>query len=151
DLLRSLSLTPNEAGKAGIKVNEDGIRRTAYDLLSYQELSVERLSLVWPELGSIAPGVVEALETEARYAVYIARQQADADLVRKDEARAIPGDFDFSGLPGLSNELQHKLLTVRPANIGQAARIDGMTPAALTLIIAHLTRRSVKQGDRKAS
>ena len=145
ELLKRLTITPNEAANAGLKVNEDGVRRSAYDLLSYNEMSIERLTQVWPELAGISKNVVEPLEIEARYAVYIARQQADAESVRKDEARSIPEDFDFSGLPGLSNELQQKLNSVRPNNIGQAARIDGMTPAALTLLLAHLTKRS---GDR---
>jgi len=150
-LLKSLTITPNEAGKAGLKVNEDGIRRSAYDLLSYNDMSISRLTEVWPELSDISGDVVEPLEIEARYAVYIARQQADAESVRKDEARLIPVDFDFSGLPGLSNELQQKLNSVRPNNIGQAARIDGMTPAALTLLLAHLTKRSSERGAANAS
>ncbi|MDJ0614482.1 MAG: tRNA uridine-5-carboxymethylaminomethyl(34) synthesis enzyme MnmG [Rhizobiaceae bacterium] len=151
DLLKSLTITPNEAAKCGLKVNEDGIRRSAYDLLSYNDMSISRLMEVWPELSEISKSVVEPLEIEARYAVYIARQQIDAESVRKDEARSIPADFDFSGLPGLSNELQQKLNTVRPNNIGQAARIDGMTPAALTLLLAHLTKRTDERGAASAS
>ena len=151
ELLNSLSLTPNEAAKAGLKVNEDGVRRSAYDLLSYNDIDIARLTTVWPELNSIPETVVEPLEIEARYAVYIARQQADADLVRKDERRVIPEDFDFRDLPGLSRELQQKLESARPGNIGQAARIDGMTPAALTLLLAHVSRRNSKGTGKRAS
>ena len=140
ELLRSLTITPNEASKAGLKVNEDGIRRSAYDLLSYNDVDISRLAKVWPELGDIRDDAVEPLEIEANYAVYVARQKADAELVRKDENRLIPDDFVYDDLPGLSNELQHKLSSIRPANIGQAARIEGMTPAAITLLLAHVSK-----------
>ena len=99
----------------------------------------------------VPPKIREPLEVEARYAVYIARQQADAESVRRDEGRHIPEDFDYRDLPGLSKELQQKLIAVKPANIGQAARIDGMTPAALTLMLAHLSRRHKDARDEKAS
>ncbi len=150
DLLQSLTLTPNEAAKAGLHVKEDGVRRSAYDLLSYNDIDIARLNQVWTELENLSSEVIEPLEIEARYAVYVARQQADADLVRKDEDRVIPAEFDFKDLPGLSNELQQKLSTIRPSNIGQAARIDGMTPAALTLLLAHITKRSAASGEQKA-
>ena len=140
ELLRSLTITPNEASKVGLKVNEDGIRRSAYDLLSYNDVDISRLAKVWPELGDIRDDAVEPLEIEANYAVYVARQKADAELVRKDENRLIPDDFVYDDLPGLSNELQHKLSLIRPANIGQAARIEGMTPAAITLLLAHVSK-----------
>ncbi|MEM9331727.1 MAG: tRNA uridine-5-carboxymethylaminomethyl(34) synthesis enzyme MnmG [Pseudomonadota bacterium] len=150
-LLNGLSLTPNEAAKCGLKVNEDGIRRSAFDLLSYHEITIERLKAIWPELGSIRSDLIEPLEIEARYAVYLARQEADALHVRKDEDRTIPEDFDFSELPGLSIELQQKLEKVRPANLGQAARIDGMTPAALTLLLAHLSKSGAPNIAQEAS
>ena len=151
ELLQSLSMTPNEAAKSGIKVNEDGVRRSAYDLLSYNDIDISRLQAVWPELSDIRHDVIEPLEIEARYAVYIARQKADADLVRKDENRIIPEGFDFRDLPGLSKELQEKLERIRPANIGQAARIDGMTPSALTLLLARVGRRKHEKASREAS
>ncbi|MEM9277530.1 MAG: tRNA uridine-5-carboxymethylaminomethyl(34) synthesis enzyme MnmG [Pseudomonadota bacterium] len=150
-LLHSLSLTPNEAGKKGLKVNEDGVRRTAFDLLSYNDITISRLAEIWPELNKIRSDVIEPLEIEAHYAVYLARQEADALLVRKDEDRLIPADFDFSELPGLSIELQQKLKKVQPANLGQAARIDGMTPAALTLLLAHIGRPKSEAGNQRAS
>ena len=145
NMLKSLSLTPNQAAKAGLKVNEDGIRRSAYDLLSYNDIDLARLVEVWPELSGIKADVAELLEIEAGYAVYLKRQEADAALVQKDESRVIPEDFDFDSLPGLSNELQQKLSKVRPANIGQASRIDGITPAALTLLLAHLNKSGARQ------
>ncbi len=147
EVLKTLSITPNKALKQGLKVNEDGVRRSAYDLLSYNDIDINRLKPVWPELNSIRKDVVAALEIEAGYAVYLARQEADARLVQKDENRTIPSDFEFEDLPGLSLELQHKLKQIQPANLGQAARIDGMTPAALTLLLTHLSRG---EGDQKA-
>jgi len=144
-LLKSLTLTPNEAAKAGLKVKEDGVRRSAYDLLSFNDIDFARLRQIWSELDTIDPDVIEPLEIEAGYAVYMARQEQDAETVRKDENRIIPETFDFSSLPGLSIELQQKLQKVRPTSIGQASRIDGMTPAALTLLLAHITKPSSKQ------
>ena len=139
-LLLSKRITPSEAVKAGFKINQDGVRRSAFDLLSYPEMSIARLAQVWPELNSIDADITEALETEAMYSVYLDRQKQDAQLTRKDEGRLIPLGFQYSELPGLSLELQQKLERIRPANIGQAARIDGMTPAALTLLLAHTSR-----------
>ncbi|MCK8781832.1 tRNA uridine-5-carboxymethylaminomethyl(34) synthesis enzyme MnmG [Rhizobium sp. NTR19] len=141
ELLRTMTLTPNKAKLHGIKINQDGQRRSAYELLSYPEQSLSGLSKVWPELGNLAPKVAEALEIEASYAVYMERQAADISATRKDEARIIPGDFDFSALPGLSNELKLKLGKAAPVNLAQAARVDGMTPAALALILALLKKR----------
>ena len=149
ELLKSLKITPNEAAKAGLKVNEDGIRRTAYDLLSYKDIDMARLSDIWPNLQEVRGDVIEPLQIEANYAVYVERQNADADQVRKDEKRAIPHNFIYENLPGLSNELQHKLSVVRPANIGQAARIEGMTPAAITLLLAHISK--FRNRDKQAS
>ncbi len=148
-LLKSLSMTPNEASKAGLKVNEDGIRRSAYDLLSYNDIELQRLTDIWPELAEIDPQAREFLEIEAGYAVYLARQQADAELVRKDENRQIPSEFSFENLPGLSKELQQKLIKVKPTNLGQASRIDGMTPAALTLILAHISKIRNSNADNE--
>lgn len=144
-LLKSLTLTPNEAAKAGLKVKEDGVRRSAYDLLSFNDIDFTRLSQIWPEMNSIDANVIEPLEIEAGYAVYLARQEQDASVVRKDEKRIIPDSFDFSKLPGLSIELQQKLEKIRPANIGQASRIEGMTPAALTLLLAYISKSSASQ------
>ena len=145
DLLKSLTLTPNEAAKAGLKVKEDGVRRSAFDLLSFNDIDFKRLAEVWPEMNDIPENMIEPLEIEAGYAVYLARQEADASVVRKDEKRHIPDNFNYSQLSGLSIELQQKLEKIRPANIGQAARIEGITPAALTLLLAHITKSPSKQ------
>lgn len=138
EVVKSLSLTPNEASSYGIALNRDGQRRSAYDLLSYPDIDIERLTPVWPQLADIPPAIMERLETEARYAVYLDRQQADVAVLRREEARSIPVDLDFSGIPGLSNELKHKLATRHPASVAEAGRIDGMTPAALAIILSRI-------------
>ena len=139
--LRNLQLSPNEAAARGIKLNQDGIRRSAYDLLAHPDIEYRNLLAVWPEeLGRFSSGVRQAIEIEASYAVYMDRQQSDIAEVRREEERGIPSDFDFSALPGLSIELRQKLHAARPRNLAQASRVDGMTPAALTLLLAHLKR-----------
>jgi tRNA uridine 5-carboxymethylaminomethyl modification enzyme len=139
-LLSSLAITPNEARRSGLKLNLDGQRRTAYDLLSYPDFSLGDLMTIWPELSTIGDKVGEALEIEASYAVYMQRQKADVAHIKRDEDRLIPADFDFGSLAGLSNELKQKLGTVKPYDVAQASRIDGMTPAAITLLLVHLRR-----------
>ena len=143
-LAGSLAVTPNEAARFGLSLNRDGVRRTAYDLLAYPDMDLTRLSLIWPKLGQIAPSVGERLETEARYAVYLDRQSADAAVLRREQARAIPADVDFAAVPGLSNELKQKLRLRKPRSIAEAQRIDGMTPAGLALILASLQNRSAE-------
>ena len=118
-------------------MNQDGVRRTAFQLLSYPGVTVERLAAVWPELGGWAPALAERLQTDATYAVYLERQAADIAAYRRDESIVLPETLDFMGLPGLSNEVRSKLDLVRPRTLGQAARIEGMTPAAITLLAAH--------------
>lgn len=140
DLLKRLTITPAEAQRKGLPVNQDGIRRSAFDLLSYPDMSFEQLASVWPELEDIDPSIVEQVSSDALYAVYLERQAADIAALKKDEALAIPADFDFNALTGLSNEVKQKLEAVRPATLGQASRMDGITPAALTLILSHLKR-----------
>ncbi|NLS18988.1 tRNA uridine-5-carboxymethylaminomethyl(34) synthesis enzyme MnmG [Rhizobium sp. P40RR-XXII] len=146
--LRDLKITPSEAEKAGMHLNRDGQRRSAYELLSHPGQSIETLSRLWPELQSMERGVTEAIEIEAAYAVYMDRQAADIAQVRKEEERAIPLDFDFAILSGLSNELKQKLAAANPKNIAQASRIDGMTPAAISLLLAHL-RKASNQDEQK--
>ncbi|WP_150523289.1 tRNA uridine-5-carboxymethylaminomethyl(34) synthesis enzyme MnmG [Roseibium sediminis] len=141
ELLKALTITPAEASRKGLPVNQDGIRRSAFDLLSYPDMTFERLAEVWPELKDIDPAIAEQVSTDALYAVYLERQAADIEALKKDEALAIPAEFDFAGLVGLSNEVKQKLEVVRPATLGQASRMDGMTPAALTLILSHLKRQ----------
>jgi tRNA uridine 5-carboxymethylaminomethyl modification enzyme len=138
ELAKSLTMTPNEAAGQGLDVNRDGIRRSAYELLAYPGIDIARLAGVWPELGGLNQKTVDALETEARYAVYLDRQQADVAQMRREEARLIPDGLDFTDVPGLSNELKQKMTSRRPRSIAEAQRIDGMTPAALAIIVARI-------------
>ncbi|MBP2551324.1 tRNA uridine 5-carboxymethylaminomethyl modification enzyme [Neorhizobium galegae] len=135
NMLQSLTVTPKEAETHGLHLNQDGQRRSAYDLLSYPDIDISSVRQVWPELKQLPKPVAEALEIEAGYAVYMARQQADIQSVRRDEDRQIPDTFDFDQISGLSNELKLKLKRAAPRNIAQASKVDGMTPAALALIL----------------
>jgi tRNA uridine 5-carboxymethylaminomethyl modification enzyme len=139
-LLRRLSLTPDQAAKVGLTINRDGRKRSAFDLLSYPDIDLARLAQIWPEIGGLDESIAGQLATDARYAVYVARQEMDVAAFRKDEAIGIPAGFSFEGLPGLSNEVRQKLERHKPASLGQAARLDGMTPAALMLLLAHLKK-----------
>ena len=147
-LLRERSLTPNEAARVGIHLNLDGLRRSAYDLLSYPDQNIDSLSKQWQELTQLDRRVASALEIEALYAVYMDRQASDIAQVRRDEERMIPEEFDFSVLSGLSNELKQKLERARPRNLAQAAKLEGMTPAATLLLLAQLRRL---EATRRAS
>lgn len=142
DLLKSLNMSPSEAANFGLRLNQDGKRRSAYELLAYPEQSLGRLGRIWPEVGALSARAAAALEIEAAYAVYMDRQKADIVDARREEEKVIPPEFDFDILPGLSNELKQKLQRFRPANLSQAGRIDGMTPAALSLILAYLRKDS---------
>ena len=142
-LLTSLAITPNEARRAGLNINLDGQRRTAYDLLSYPSYDFVALRGVWPEaLGGISAKVAEALEIEAGYSVYLDRQASAIADQQRDEERKIPLDFGYAALSGLSNELKAKLSAARPFNIAQAAIVEGMTPAAIALLLVHLRRQN---------
>jgi tRNA uridine 5-carboxymethylaminomethyl modification enzyme len=140
DFVRSVSLTPKEAERHGLTLNKDGQRRTAFELMSYPTITTADLARVWPQLDTFAPKIVEQVATDAKYDVYLSRQAADVAAYRRDESFALPDDLDYDTLAGLSNEARQKLSTHRPRTIGQAARIDGITPAALTLVAAHLRR-----------
>ncbi|MGG6894659.1 tRNA uridine-5-carboxymethylaminomethyl(34) synthesis enzyme MnmG [Rhizobium sp. BR 315] len=146
--LKELTITPSEVEKVGMHLNKDGQRRSAYELLSHPGQSIKTLSKLWPELETIERGVTEAIEIEAAYAVYMDRQTADIVQARKEEERVIPMEFDFTVLSGLSNELKQKLTMARPKNIAQASRIDGMTPAAISLLLAHLRKLGASE-ERK--
>jgi tRNA uridine 5-carboxymethylaminomethyl modification enzyme len=137
---RSVSITPTEADRFGLVLNRDGQRRSAYQLLSYPHLGISDLKRIWPALGSLDREIAEQLETDAKYAVYLERQAEDVARFRRDEALNLPGGIDYESIPGLSMELRQKLGAVRPRTLGQADRIDGMTPAALALIALHARR-----------
>jgi tRNA uridine 5-carboxymethylaminomethyl modification enzyme len=139
-LLDGLSLTPDQAAGYGIALNRDGRRRSAFDLLSLPSISVSTLSAIWPELLAVPAATAERLQVDARYAVYLGRQEASILAFKKDEAAAIPAAIDFAAIPGLSNEVRQKLERHRPATLAQAARIDGVTPAALMLLLAHIRK-----------
>lgn len=150
-LLKSLQLSPSEAVQKGLKVNQDGIRRSVFDLLSYPDQTLANLARIWPELGQIPAPLVDRLENDARYAVYLDRQQRDIAVYRCDESLFIPSDLDYAHISGLSAELRLKLEAVRPRTIGQAGRIEGITPAALTLLAARARKRVSNrphQGDK---
>ncbi|MBI3678552.1 MAG: tRNA uridine-5-carboxymethylaminomethyl(34) synthesis enzyme MnmG [Proteobacteria bacterium] len=147
-LMRERVLTPNEASKYGMTIRQDGIRRTASDLLSLPNVDFTRLTEIWPELSSIRPDVVEQLEVDAQYAGYLDRQEADIVGFRRDEALQLPAELDYRQVHGLSTEAMLKLSSIRPATIGQAARIDGVTPAALTLVLGHVRAKAARESRR---
>ena len=138
---RQLSLTPNEAEKYGIHLNRDGVRRTAFDLLARPDIGLLELARVWPELGQLDRFASEQIEIEAKYSVYLDRQDADIASLRRDDGVGLPDDIDYRSIDGLSNELREKLSAVRPATLGQAGRVEGMTPAALALVLAATKRK----------
>ncbi|MEJ0050632.1 MAG: tRNA uridine-5-carboxymethylaminomethyl(34) synthesis enzyme MnmG [Methylovirgula sp.] len=139
--LMALSLTPNEAARHGLKINQDGIRRTAFDLLGFPDVEMAVLGRIWPKLAAIPPKIAAQIEIDAKYAVYLERQAADIASFRRDEALRIPDALDYRAIAGLSAELRDKLIAIRPQTVGQAGRIEGITPAALTLLAAHSKRR----------
>ena len=141
-MLMERSLTPDQAGQHGLNLNRDGVRRSAWDLLAYPDVELATLGKVWPELSAIDPTIAEQIKIEASYSVYLHRQENDIAAVRRDEQLAIPANMEYRGLSGLSNELAQKLETIRPVSIGHAGRIEGMTPAALTLLLAHVRRQA---------
>ena len=145
DRLTSLRISPSAARTAGIMVNADGMARSAFDLLAYPDVEPADLARVWPELAASDPAVLERVTTEARYSVYLERQQADIEAMRRDEGRDIPNWLDFSALPGLSAELRQKLMVARPRNVAQMQQMEGMTPAAVTLVLAVIRRGHMKK------
>ncbi|MFY9698432.1 MAG: tRNA uridine-5-carboxymethylaminomethyl(34) synthesis enzyme MnmG [Rhodoplanes sp.] len=149
DYARSVSVTPSQAERFGFALKKDGQRRTAFDLLAYPDFGIAEVVRIWPELGTLAPAIAEQLEIDAKYSVYLDRQAADIAAFRRDEALALPDDFDYAAMTGLSHEVRHKLAAIRPRTLGQAGRIDGVTPAAMTLLAAHLRRP--QRSARKAS
>ncbi len=141
-LLRNVSVTSTDAARHGLAVAQDGRRRTAYELLAFNGVTLAELSRIWPELYAIEGSVQSRLETDAKYAVYLNRQQQDITAIRTHIETSIASDFDYSALAGLSNELREKLLRLRPANLSQLQAIEGITPAAVALIINRLRARS---------
>jgi tRNA uridine 5-carboxymethylaminomethyl modification enzyme len=141
EILRGLSLTSAAAARHGLPVNQDGQIRSAYGLLSFPGITFARLAQIWPELRSIDKETADRVEVDASYAVYLDRQRADIEAYRRDEQLALPSSLDYAAMPGLSAELRSKLGFLRPRTLGQAQRIEGITPAALTLLAARARRR----------
>jgi hypothetical protein len=149
-MAEALNVTPNEAARHGLELRRDGQRRSAFDLLSYPDIGIAEIARIWPRFGDLDPKIAEQLEIDAKYAVYLDRQAADVESYRRDEALTLGDDMDYETLPGLSNEVRYKLQTHRPRTIGHASRLDGITPAALTLLAAHVHRERRKR-DRGAA
>ena len=140
-LAKSLAITPNEAAKHGLALNKDGQRRSAFELLAYPDVEWSALRGIWPELSAIDPSIAVHLEIDAKYDVYLKRQTADVDAFRRDEGLVLT-DIDYAEVPGLSNEARSKLEAARPRTVGQAGRLDGLTPAALGILAAYLRREA---------
>jgi tRNA uridine 5-carboxymethylaminomethyl modification enzyme len=139
--VRRLSLTPPALGRHGIAVNADGVRRSAADLLAYPDVDLKRLAAIWPELAHIAPEIAEQVEIDGRYAGYIERQEADIRAFRRDEGLTLPRDLDYGLVGSLSTEVRIKLTAAKPDSLGAAARLSGVTPAALVALLKHVKRR----------
>jgi len=143
--LESHQATPHEASARGIPVNADGRRRTGMELLAYKDVDMKRLAALWPELAAIPGPIAAQVEIEAHYASYLGRQQADIEAYRRDEALELPNDLNYDQVVGFSNEVREKLKAHGPATLGAAGRIPGITPAALTALLAY-----VRRGKRRA-
>jgi len=144
-LAHDLTLTPNEACRHGIKINLDGRRRSAHELLAYRDIDIKALARIWPALAELDRDIADQIEIDAIYAGYLDRQSADIDAFRRDEALSLPADMDYRAMSGLSVEIREKLSEIAPETLAQAARIDGVTPAALTLLLNHVKRRKVRR------
>jgi tRNA uridine 5-carboxymethylaminomethyl modification enzyme len=142
DLSKSLKYSPSSLAKLGISINQDGVLRSALDLLAYPEIDWARLAGLWPELATVQPEIAEQLTIDARYEGYLSRQRQDIAAYRRDEALELPADLDYAAVGSLSNEIREKLRTHKPATLGQAARISGVTPAALVALLKHVRRRA---------
>ncbi len=153
-LIQSLTVTPNAASGFGIEMNRDGVRRSAYELLSFPEMTLEKLRVIWPELADLPDAIASRLEIEGQYAVYLERQGRDIAALNRDALLTIPDDFDYNLLGGLSNELRQKLERLRPASLAEARSIEGMTPAALAFILARVQlarqKTSMQNAKRQA-
>jgi tRNA uridine 5-carboxymethylaminomethyl modification enzyme len=146
-LLEGLALTPNEAARHGLDINHDGRRRPAFELLAFPGIDLARLSSIWPQVSTIQARIAAQLEVDARYAAYVDRQEADVLAFRKEENVRIPADFTYAAVAGLSTEVRQKLDALRPATLAAAARMEGMTPAALMLLLGHLRKPPLRKAQ----
>lgn len=136
----ALEMTPNEAKRHGLKVNQDGVRRNVHQLLAYPEIDIAALANIWPQLNELPGFAVEQLEIDAKYSGYLDRQREDIEAFRRDEGLELPASLNYDNIAGLSTEVRQKLSEGRPFTLGQASRIDGITPASLTLLLAHVKK-----------
>ncbi|MBC7769334.1 MAG: tRNA uridine-5-carboxymethylaminomethyl(34) synthesis enzyme MnmG [Phycisphaerales bacterium] len=144
-MARALNLTPQQAEARGLKVNQDGVRRDALQLLAYPSISFDQLAGIWPELGSLSVQAREQIEIDAMYSGYLERQALDVEAFKRDEDLRLSTDLDYASVGGLSNEVREKLAAARPVTLGQASRIEGVTPGALTALLAHVKREQRKR------
>ena len=136
--LSALRLTPREAQEYGLRLRQDGLRRDGMALLAYRDVDLPRLAAIWPELGAIPPEAATQIEIDAHYAAYLKRQAREIEEFRREAALAIPGDLDLDAIGGLSAEARQALAAARPATLAAAARLPGLTPAALTALLVHI-------------
>jgi tRNA uridine 5-carboxymethylaminomethyl modification enzyme len=141
-LASSLTASPSQLAKRGVAINQDGVVRSALDLLGHPEFGRERVIAIWPELATIRGDIADQLAIDARYRGYLARQRQDIAAYRRDEALELPAELDYSAVGSLSTEIRQKLQAHRPATLGQAARISGVTPAALVALLKYVRRRA---------
>jgi tRNA uridine 5-carboxymethylaminomethyl modification enzyme len=146
ELVHTLAATPPELARAGLTVTADGQRRDVYELLGFPTLDLAKLQRLWPELASLRPDIAEQIEIDGRYAGYLSRQEADIRAYRRDEALRLPDNLDYDRVGALSAEMRSKLKAARPATLGAAARLSGVTPAALVALLRH-----VRRDDRSAA
>ncbi|WP_323763795.1 tRNA uridine-5-carboxymethylaminomethyl(34) synthesis enzyme MnmG [Marinovum sp.] len=140
DLLTSTSFTPKEAAEAGINLSNDGTRRTGFQLLAFPDVAMKDLETLLPSVSGLETEIAEQLSRDALYANYVERQKRDVEALKRDESLQIPADFSYEAIDGLSNELRSKLAAARPENILQASRVEGVTPAALTLLLSRVRK-----------
>ncbi|EWY40603.1 tRNA uridine 5-carboxymethylaminomethyl modification protein [Skermanella stibiiresistens SB22] len=143
-LVTGLRATPNELSRQGLNVNHDGVRRSAVDLLRYPDMDLVKLARLWPELSALSADIAEQIEIDAKYSGYLERQDADIRAFRKDESLLLPDDLDVDSIGSLSTEIRQKLRQARPATLGAAARIPGVTPAAIVALLRHVKRRDAR-------
>ena len=148
--LKNLNLTPNEAKELGIEIKLDGRRRSAFEMLTYPNVTLDQLTQKWPELANIDAAILAQVEIEARYSSYLERQASDIQTLRKDEKRRIPTDFDYMSVGSLSNEIREKLNHIRPETVAQAQRIEGMTPSAILAILSHMRKLDKSDKNKEA-
>jgi tRNA uridine 5-carboxymethylaminomethyl modification enzyme len=144
--LEALNLTPSEAGRFGMEINKDGRRRSGFEMLAHPDIHFANLLTCWPELADIPSAIAEQISVDAKYATYVDRQAVDIATLKREEGILIPLGFDFAAIIGLSNEVRAKLLKHQPTTLAQAGQIDGMTPAALMLVLAQI-RKGGKRVD----